>query len=83
MTILQIMQGNYRDLSGQQFSDTVEMLTEHDAQSAVEHPTWYPNPCWRVIEARENQTAAWGTEWYSVDAEGLLQRHSAFYDSSG
>jgi hypothetical protein len=61
------------------------MFAENDASFCARFPTAakYHRPSWREFDVDDMRTAPWGHEWYLVDAAGVLQRHSAHYDSSG
>jgi hypothetical protein len=84
MTVLELKQGYYRDLSGMTLADALVMMAEDDAAFLAKHPQCNPyhQPCWRQWDVGETETAPWGHEWYQVGADGILQRHSAHYDSS-
>jgi hypothetical protein len=43
----------------------------------------YHHPIWLELDAKDTETAPWGYQWYTTDADGKLQMHSAHYDSSG
>lgn len=84
MTVVELEQGHYRDLTGTPKDDALVMFAR-DAEAFLEkHPDCrkYHRPCWRERDVPDQQTAPWGHEWYEVTAEGTLQWHSAFYDSS-
>lgn len=85
MIILEIQQGRYTDLAGLAKADAVTQFAAHDAAYCAAHPesAKYYQPPWRELDVPDTATARWGTEWYAVDAAGLLKRHSAHYDSSG
>ena len=85
MIIIELPQGYYGDLTGTPKDEALAAFKAADDAFLAEHPDcakWH-RPCWREFEARENQTAPWGHEWYVVDEAGLLKMHSAQYDSSG
>jgi hypothetical protein len=84
MTILQLPQGYYGDLSGQSLGDTLQGFARDDAAFLLKYPQCRPyhRPFWHTRDVDDTQTAPWGHEWYAVGADGILQRHSAHYDSS-
>lgn len=85
MIIIQLTQGHYRDITGTPKDEALATFAKDDADFLAKHPTCakYHRPCWRELEVVEGKTAPWGHEWYVVDEAGLLQMHSAHYDSSG
>jgi hypothetical protein len=85
MTILEIEQGHYGDLTGMTRDEAVVMFAG-DAEAFLEkHPSArrYHRTCWVELKVADTRTAPWGYVWYVIDADGLLKMHSAQYDSSG
>ena len=85
MKILQLPQGHYGDLTGMSMLNAVAMFTVDSLAFLAKHPQCQPyhHPLWRELEAKDSETAPWGYEWWLVNEDGKLQRHSAYYDSSG
>jgi hypothetical protein len=84
MTIIQIPQGYWNDLSGTSQAEALEAFVKADAEFLQRHPQCakYHRPSWVVLEdVPEHKTAPWGHEWYAV-VNDSLQMHSADYDSS-
>ena len=85
MTIIQIPQGYWNDLSGTSQAEALGAFVKRDAEFLQQHPQCakYHRPSWVVLpDVPEHRTAPWGHEWYSVTEDGTLQMHSADYDSS-
>jgi hypothetical protein len=84
MTILELPQGYYRDLSGRTLVDVLLMFGQDDAAFLAKYPQCVPyhRPHWHTRTVEDTATAPWGHEWYQVGADGRLTRHSAHYDSS-
>ncbi len=84
MTVLEIAQGHYPDLTGMLWDDAIRMFQRDDAQFRAKYPaSAYPYQPWHERQVIESATAPWGYEWYIENAAGKLARHSAHYDSSG
>ncbi len=85
MTILEIAQGRYQDLTGEPLEDTLAAMKQHDEEFLQKYPSCakYHRPCYSVREVPEGKTAPWGYEWYQVDADQRLRIHSVQHDSSG
>ncbi len=85
MTIIEVPQGYWLDLTGTPRDVALASFAKHDAAFLAEHPSAakYHRPSWREFEVGANDTAPWGYEWYAIDEAGLLKMHSAQYDSSG
>jgi hypothetical protein len=84
MTILELPQGHYADLSGMSLGMVLVMFDKNDADFLAKYPQCIPyhRPLWRKRDVADTATAPWGHEWYQVGADGRLTRHSAHYDSS-
>ena len=84
MTIIEITQGYYGDLTGTPKTEALAMFIQHDNEFLERNPQCKPyhRPAWREFEAPDNKKAPWGHEWYVVE-DGVLRMHSAHYDSSG
>jgi hypothetical protein len=84
MMILELPQGYYHDLSGESLVAVLQMFDQDDAAFLLKYPQCRPyhRPFWHKRDVEDTQTAPWGHEWYQVGADGILQRHSAHYDSS-
>jgi hypothetical protein len=83
--ILQLPQGYYHDLSAMALDAALTMFAEDDAAFLRKYPQCRPyhRPFWHTwVDVEDSATAPWGHEWYQVGADGILQRHSAHYDSS-
>lgn len=85
MTIIELSQGRYRDLSGTPKLAALAMFIQHDIEFVAANPSCakYHQPAWRELVVADTEKAPWGYEWYIVDEAGLLKMHSAQYDSSG
>lgn len=85
MKILELPQGHYHDLSGLALVDVLAMCASDDAEFLDRNPQCRPyhRPTCHEREAADQDTAPFGYEWYIADAQGILQRHSQHYDSSG
>jgi hypothetical protein len=85
MTIIEIPQGYYNDLTGVPKDEALDAFAQHDAEFLEKWPSARPyhRPSWREFEAPDDERAPWGYEWYVIDEAGLLKMHSAQYDSSG
>lgn len=85
MTILELPQGYYADLTGMSWDDAMQMFQRDDAAFVAKYPSTngYHRPCWREFDVEATATAPFGHEWYLEDEHGLLKLHSAHYDSSG
>jgi len=83
MTIIQVAQGMTRDLSGTPKAEALAAFAERDAEFCAKFPgaAKYHRPSWQEREVADTQTAPWGFCWHRVDEAGLLQWHSAQYDS--
>jgi hypothetical protein len=84
MTVLELPQGYYGDLSAMPLDDALAMFSHDDAAFLLKYPQCRPyhRPFWHKRDVADTQTAPFGHEWYEVGADGILQRHSAHYDSS-
>lgn len=85
MTVIEIMQGFYGNITGNEKGETLAQFARDDAHFLVNNPRCaaYHHPCWREREVPDTATAPWGHEWYIIDEAGRLKLHSAQYDSSG
>ncbi len=83
--VLEVPQGFGQELETTPLSDAVASFTKWDADFLEQFPQCrqYHRPRWRVMDVPPDHKAPWGTEWYVVDAGGLLHFHSADIDSSG
>lgn len=83
MTILELAQGHFSDLTGMTWADAVQMFRQQDEAFRAKYPaTAYHYQPWHEREVQNGATAPWGFEWY-IEQDGLLRLHSANYDSSG
>jgi hypothetical protein len=83
MTILELPQGYYTDLTGIKRHQALAIFAIDQKNFEHKYPHLAPvSPCWHEYEVEDTKTAPWGYEWYTIDAAGVLKRHSAHYDSS-
>lgn len=82
MTIIELPQGYYRDLSGTSKTDALAAFAKFEADYAAKHPNATPWQWWSELDVTDTATARFGYEWYRVDGAGVLRRHSARVDSS-
>lgn len=84
MTVIELPQGYYRELTGMPVGEAMAMFKKFDDDFLRDHPSCAPfhRPSWREYAVPTHHTAPWGHEWYVVDEHGLLRMHSAQYDSS-
>lgn len=84
MTVIELPQGYYRDLTGTRRDVALAQFAKDDASFLATHPQCKPFHRPRCVErdVRDDATAPWGYEWYVADARGVLFMHSAHYDSS-
>lgn len=84
MTIIEVPQGYWGDMSGTSRDIALAIFKASDEEFLNAHPTCAPyhRPCWLEREVKDDAKAPWGYEWYRLDA-GILNFHSAQYDSSG
>jgi hypothetical protein len=85
VTVLELPQGYYADLTGMTWDDAMQMFKRDDEQflRAYPHTRCFHRARCRELEVDETRTAPWGHEWYVADEAGKLRMHSAHYDSSG
>jgi hypothetical protein len=84
MTVIELPQGHYPDLTGMTLDDVMQMFRRDDEAFVAKYPhtKQFHYPRYRQREVADTATAPWAHEWYAVDADGRLQMHSAHYDSS-
>lgn len=84
MRVIELPQGYYGDLDGMPETEALGLFVSSDLAFLDTHPQCKPyhRPSWRELDVEDSQSAPWGYVWYTTNAAGVLQFHSATFDSS-
>jgi hypothetical protein len=84
LTILEVPQGHYRDLSGEKLAPTIAAMLRAAAERIEGHPSTasFFRPDWYVRhQVKPSENPSTGYEWYRVEPDGTLLFYRANYDS--